>query len=437
MADRLIEVLHTLFFGDAGEVPAAFQREMLVRFHENPAALIQHVTGTPKYDAFLARHVQAADTALTTQALQAVCERVKHVAAEAAAAGRAHGYAALQDAVRTSPEYRAYRAARVENVARMLGRTLTASQVAGLVDADDIDDLRARIEATSDEPPACEPDPVPDEAAPEDSEPDSESEPESEPGGQERVDDAFMRRFYDLYGRDATVYEYVHVRNLTATAYLTLEAIRELHAAAWAALKVVHYDLLDDTLTEADFCKRYLPQALTDSELPARRRAEVLASEGYRSKMLARREKQHVTLLGEPATAEAAEYMFEREIRSRELSLQSEQVKDIVYAFGKRTVELHDVVCDIYRKVLGREPEEQESRAVLHGFRVDEPGARDALARELVQSLEYREVLRVEIVRVAPELSTPAVFRRLEAVLKLPDLAILAPADAVGAVAAN
>lgn len=424
MAD-VVAALNAMFFGEAAEYGGAFQREMMVRFGTSTAGLMGHVAGTPKYAAFIADRARtAAAHALNGSDLQKLGERVAERAVAAASAGEAMDRQGLTDAVKAAPEYVEYQRSRVSRVAEMCEVELTDDQIDRLMRIEGVDELRAAIERGD------ESDGESDSEASDCSD-SSDAESVLSPSTDSVVDVKFMEDFLTEYGREATVYEYVHVRNLMATKFLTLKAIGELHYAAYTQLEVVHRELLDESLSEAEFCKRYLPQALTDPSLPVRQREAVLGSSGYRNSMRERLGALHKTRFGEDISDEEGDYMFERSVLQQRLALQSDRLNGVVDAFAEQTTRLYERVTEMYSAILGREPEDQEVRAVLMAFRKDQASAETSLRRELVRSLEYREVLRQEIVRAAPGMSIPSVFKTLDAVLKTSRLEDFTTVDAV------
>jgi len=431
--DRVTSSLNALFFGEPAEFAGAFQREMVVRFANDPAQLVPHVAATPKYAAFIAERAQAAAGTVVTAAddLAALGSAVSAQAVARAAAGSPMSEDDVRAAVKGTPPYTAARRARVVQVAAMCGRALTDAQIEsiGREDAEGVEELREAIDGLDDYSDASD---ASDAGGPTDAA-DASDAPTGDAGsaGETTVDDGFMDDFVATYGRDPTVHEYVHVRNLMATRYLTLAAIAELHATAYSDLEVVHRELLNELLSEPEFCKRYLPVALTDPGLPARTREALLSSDGYRRSMRDRLGALHKTRFGEDISVEEGDYMFERSVLAQQLALQSDKLNDIVDEFAAQTTALYETVTELYVGVLAREPEDGEVRAVLQAFRVDAAAAEAALRRDLVRSLEYREVLRQEIVRARPDMSTPAVFRALEAVLATPRLDAVPAARAV------
>lgn len=426
MADAVISVLNALFMHETGEYAGSFQREMLVRFATDPKGVAAYVATTPKYSAFISSKAQAAaSVALSSEALLSMSAKVAVAATESAVAGVIMDHASLWKAIRATPEYRAYATERVAKVAAMCGRTLTDQQTESLMEIDGLDELREAIEGMGS-----------DDEDEEDSEYESDYEDDVLPTAKASavVDEEFMQAFEKEYGRDATVYEYVHVRNLMEERFLTLPAIKKLHDVAYVELEVVHRELLDDRLDESAFCKRYVPEALVDPDLPRKVRDSVLSSDGYRRNMRDRLCSLHKTLFGEEVTPVEADYMFDRSVLAEKLSLQSDKLNDIVGAFAEQTTRLFETIETCYKAVLGREPEDAEVREVIQSFRVDETSATAALKATMVKSLEYREVLRQEILRARPGTSVPGVFRTLEKVLVLPGLANLTAQQAVAAV---
>lgn len=425
MADAVISVLNALFMHETSEYAGSFQREMLVRFAADPTGVAAYVAMTPKYSAFISSKAQAAaSVALSSEALLSMSSKVAAAATESAVAGDIMDHASLWKAIRATAEYRAYATERVAKVAAMCSRTLTDQQTESLMEIDGLDELREAIEGMGSDDG-------------EDSEDDSEYDDDDDPAPVKSsavVDEAFMQAFEKEYGRDATVYEYVHVRNLMEERFLTLPAIKKLHDVAYVELEVVHRELLDDRLDESAFCKRYVPEALVDADLPRKVRDSVLSSDGYRRNMRDRLCALHKTLFGEEVTPVEADYMFDRSVLAEKLSLQSDKLNDIVGAFAEQTTRLFETIETCYKAVLGREPEDAEVREVIQSFRVDEASATAALKATMVKSLEYREVLRQEILRARPGTSVPGVFRTLEKVLVLPGLANLTAQQAVAAV---
>lgn len=413
--------LSEYFMGDGDAYAGPFQRELTVRAGAGAdrGSVAREVVDTAKYAQFLSDRVATLVASMMDGSVAGgMADRVSGaVAARARAGGAAPRMADLQGAIVASPEWSAFQRERIAKVAGMVGVQVTEEQVGRLMSAAGVDELRAALEARGGAPAADEAAAV--EAAP----------PAAPP-----VDDAWMDEFAAEYGREPSVHEYMHIRRLQARAPEALAGVRERHVRALTDFQAIHRDYLGERLSEAAFARRYLPGALTDDLADAHREA-TLASEAYRRNMRARLGALHNTLFGEDLSEEEGAFLFERDVRARKLSLQSDRLNDVVVAFAEQTTRLSEVAAGVYRACLGREPEDAELRAVLHGFRVDEAAAAARLRAQLTASLEYREVLRAAAVRQQPGLSVPAVFRLLERVLALPDLAALEPEDAVRAAA--
>jgi hypothetical protein len=417
MAESVVRVLNCLFLNDSAEYAGAFQREMVVKFASCVVDLAAHVAATPKYLSFVSSKAQALAPGLRGDRLTDMADRVARDMGALAAEGRFPDAATIKDAVTASREFRAWQEERIQKVASVCGVQLSARAVESLMGVEGVDDLRSAIEAIETE-----------------SLSDQDSDTSDDPDAaveRTAVDAAFMLEFEAEYGRDPTVHEYVHVKNVMLDTFLTMGAVRSVYCAAYAAFEEIHREYLDETLTEPMFCKRYLPQALLDHALPERHREAILESQGYRKNMRDRLGALHRMLFGEDVTEAEADYMFEQSVRAQKLALRSDKLNDAVVAFAKQTTRLYELVAGIYKASLEREPEDAEVREVLQSFRVDEVAAAAELRRKLASSLEFREVLRSEIVRSRPDLSVPAVFRSLEAVLSLAGLDGMTAAEAV------
>jgi hypothetical protein len=424
MAESVVRTLNSLFQEDSAEFAGAFQREMIVKFSTQPEDTATHVAGTSKYLTFVASKAQTCAPGLGPDDLVAMAERVAKDIAARVVAGELPGMEDIRAAVRSSEEWHAWQTDRIHKVAEMCDVQLGDKQVQSLMDTDGIDALRAAIENIED---ACDPEPAPEQAEP--------SPVEARKLGVQAVDDRFVDAFEAEYGRDPTVHEYVHVRNIIAESGMTLKEIHGVHFTAYAAFEEIYREYMDELLSESAFCKRFLPAALMDPALAERQRDTVLESQGYRRTMLDRLSSLHSMLFGESITEEEGEYMFEREVRSQRLALRSDKLNDIVVKFAEQTTRLYEHITDIYKAALGREPEDSEVREVLQSFRLwDKARAESELRRTLTGSLEFREVLRLEIVKAKPDLTTAAVFRALETVLALPGLSGMTAEQAVARV---
>lgn len=425
MAESVVSTLTSLFLEDSAEFAGAFQREMIVKFSSQPDETAAHVAGTSKYLTFVASKAQTCAPGLGPDDLVAMADCVATEIAAKVVAGELPGMQDIRAAVRASPEWKAWQTDRIHKVAEMCDIELSEKQVASLMDTDGVDALRSAIENIDDSSDA-------------DSEPAPYTEPAAGPAQKltkDAVDDRFVDAFEAEYGRDPTVHEYVHVRNIIAETGLTLKEIHGVHFTAYAAFEEIYREYMDELLSESAFCKRFLPAALLDPGLAERQRDTVLESQGYRRTMLDRLSSLHSMLFGESITEEEGEYMFEREVRSQRLALRSDKLNDIVVKFAEQTTRLYEHITDIYKATLGREPEDSEVREVLQSFRLwDKARAESELRRTLTNSLEFREVLRLEIVKAKPDLSTAAVFRALETVLALPGLSGMTAEQAVAKV---
>jgi hypothetical protein len=422
MAESVVHTLNSLFIEDSAEYAGAFQREMIVKFSAQPEETATHVAGTAKYLTFVASKAQSCAPGLGPDDLVAMADRVATEIGSRVVAGELPGMEDIRAAVKASPEWQAWQTERIHKVAEMCDVQLSDKQVQSLMGTDGVDALRTAIENID-----CS---------------DSGDESESEvPAAQapsktkESVDDRFVDAFEAEYGRDPTVHEYVHVRNIVADTGMSLKEIHGVHFTAYAAFEEIYREYMDELLSESAFCKRFLPAALLDSGLAERQRDTVLESQGYRRTMLDRLSSLHSMLFGESITEEEGEYMFEREVRSQRLALRSDKLNDIVVRFAEQTTRLFEHITDIYKATLGRAPEDSEVREVLQSFRLwDKARAESELRRTLTESLEFREVLRLEIVKAKPELTTAAVFRALETVLALRGLAGMTAEQAVARV---
>lgn len=416
--------MNALFLEDSAEFAGAFQREMIVKFSSQPEDIAAHVAGTSKYLTFVASKAQTCAPGLGPDDLVAMADRVAKDISARVVAGELPGMEDIRAAVRSSPDWHAWQTDRIHKVADMCDVQLSDRQVQTLMDTDGIDALRAAIENIED---ACTPEPAPEQAA--------TAPVEAVKETNDSVDDRFVDAFEAEYGRDPTVHEYVHVRNIMADTGLSLKEIHGLHFTAYASFEEIYREYMDELLSESAFCKRFLPSALMDPGLAERQRDTVLESQGYRRTMLDRLSSLHSMLFGESITEEEGEYMFEREVRSQRLALRSDKLNDIVVKFAEQTTRLFEHITDIYKATLGREPEDSEVREVLQSFRLlDKSRAESELRRTLTGSLEFREVLRLQIVQAKPELTTAAVFRALETVLALPGLSGMTAEEAVSRV---
>lgn len=425
MAESVVRTLNSLFLEDSAEFAGAFQREMIVKFSSTPDETAAHVAGTSKYLTFVASKAQTCAPGLGPDDLVSMADRVAKDIGARVVEGELPGMQDIRAGVRASPEWQAWQTERIHKIADMCDVQLSDKQVSSLMDTDGVDALRAAIENIEDssgEDPATEPETpsVP---------------PDARKETKETVDDRFVDAFEAEYGRDPTVHEYVHVRNIVAESGMTLKEIHGVHFTAYAAFEEIYREYMDELLSESAFCKRFLPAALMDPALAERQRDTVLESQGYRRTMLDRLSSLHSMLFGESITEEEGEYMFEREVRSQRLALRSDKLNDIVVKFAEQTTRLFEHITDIYKATLGREPEDSEVREVLQSFRLwDKARAESELRRTLTSSLEFREVLRLEIVKAKPDLSTAAVFRALETVLAQPGLASMTAEQAVAKV---
>lgn len=422
--------------GDACEYEGAYQRELTVRCGADAglAAVSSVVAGTQKYGDFLAARVSTLAASMMDGRMPAgLVARVARAADAGAGQGRAPRMSDLAAAVRGEPEWREFQRERIARVAGMMGVSLTGADTERFMACEGVDVLRAALLEAG--VPAGAPSGAPagtPAGTPASSAATSEAGDDAALDGPAAVDEAWMAEFAAAYGREPSVHEYVRLRNLQAQTFETLACVRERHARAYAAFEATHRDYLGERLTEADFARRHLPAALGGG-VAAAHRAQILASAGYRDTMRARLGALHKTLFGEALTDAECALLFERDVLSRELALQSGELNDVVVAFAEETTRLCERVAAVYRACLGREPEEAERRAALHPFRVDEAAAAERLRARLTGSLEYREVLRAEAVCRRPDLSVPAVFRLLERVLALPGLSERTPGDAVAA----
>ena len=424
MAESVVRTLNSLFLEDSAEFAGAFQREMIVKFSSQPEDTAAHVAGTSKYLTFVASKAQTCAPGLGPDDLVAMAERVARDIGAKVVAGELPGMQDIRAAVRASAEWQAWQTERVHKVADMCDVQLTDKQVQTLMDVDGVDALRAAIESIDDS--GSEPDVKPERA---------EAPPATAQKQKDAVDDRFVDAFEAEYGRDPTVHEYVHVRNILAESAMTLKEVHGLHFTAYAAFEEIYREYMDELLSEPAFCKRFLPAALLDSGLAERQRDTVLESQGYRRTMLDRLSSLHSMLFGESITEEEGEYMFEREVRSQRLALRSDKLNDIVVKFAEQTTRLFEHITDIYKATLGREPEDSEVREVLQSFRLwDKARAESELRRLLTESLEFREVLRLQIVKEKPELTTAAVFRAMDRVLALHGLSGMTAEQAVARV---
>lgn len=431
MSEAVVHLLNSLFLDDASEYAGAFQREMVVRFSASPGDVVQHVRGTMKYATFLASRAQRFAPSLSGDTLTRMSDAV---ASELISGTGVPGIGEIERAVRASEEWRAWKRDQIVRAAEDFGRALSDGCVEALMDVDDRDMRAAMSDRIA----------ISDRVATEEAVLAETSEDAVEPvvlnitvveaARDATLDEGFMAAFASEYGRDPCVHEYVHVRNILADdSTASIATVHAAHDAAYRAFEEIYRELMDEAMTESDFCRRFLPDALLDADMAERHRETILGSSGYRANMCGRLVKLHKMLFGEEIGEIEADYMFRTSVRKQRLPLQSEKINDVVVAFAEQTTRLCSLITSVYVDTFGREPEDAEARDVLQSFRLDEPGATRDLRRSLTRSLEFREVLRLEILRACPDLSVPAVFRRLEAVLAQPGLERMTSAQAVEA----
>nr|WRJ69851.1 hypothetical protein TetV2_00406 [Oceanusvirus sp.] len=123
----------------------------------------------------------------------------------------------------------------------------------------------------------------------------------------------------------------------------------------------------------------------------------IMASDEYREAVTRRVEDEHDRLFGDQMHPDDAEYAF-NDVRRRRIPLASEDISGVVIAVNDQLVEIHEGVRAVYRRVLQRDPDAEETREKVMVWRAEgqEACCRE-LEHELYESLEFHDVLKTEI----------------------------------------
>ena len=231
------------------------------------------------------------------------------------------------------------------------------------------------------------------------------------------VDEEWLRSFEQAFGRDAFVHEYVLVRPMDDE----LRSLFARHKQAFERMRSVHAKYLDETLTEQQFVKSYVPRIYHSIDVPDDVRREALRRPQYRTAMQARLSSLHLIACGCELSDDESNYLFEKDVFEKELPLDTEELNDVVAAFVRRGEEIKEQVGTIVDVYLRRDAERDEIDAWVFPF-LTQSCAEDDLRTELVSGHEFHSVLTDTIRERTPDLRSRELFRRLSEALDLPEL---------------
>lgn len=203
------------------------------------------------------------------------------------------------------------------------------------------------------------------------------------------VDEEWMASFRIAFGREPYVYEYVHIRNMSG---YTMDSLAETHATSFSEMQQVYSKYLDSSLSESDFVKRYVPAIYTNADIVQRTMSEALEMPEYRSAMTSRLKSIHEVVTGTPITEVGVDYLFEKDVLGKSLSLDTEVLTEIVAQYIEIGVEITAAIDTLYISFLDRRAETEEVQEWIHSFRIDE-NAPTLLRESLAGSHEFHSML--------------------------------------------
>jgi hypothetical protein len=235
-------------------------------------------------------------------------------------------------------------------------------------------------------------------------------------GHEQQVDEAWLSDFAEAYGRDAYVHEYVLVRGMG-----DLKRHAETHRAAFEGLRTVHAQFLGENLTETDFVKTYVPEALVQPDIVDSVRSASIERPQYRKAMIARLSHLHAVLCGAELAEEEAAFLFESEVLDKRLPLDTDVLNDVVTEFVMHGESLRAVIKGLYTSYLGRDAELDEVDEWLFSFRKCPDDSKVRLRKQLCKCHEFHAVITDRIRSSKPDIRTADAFRLLDEALRSVD----------------
>ena len=226
---------------------------------------------------------------------------------------------------------------------------------------------------------------------------------------EKEVDTDWMDAFAQAYGRDPMVHEYVLLRPLD----IGLTEAASLHTECMHGMMRVFKQFLDTNLTEADFVKAFVPQILTEGmALVSRVRADALQEPQYRKAMLGRLSHLHAVLCGETLSEREADFLFDTQVKGKELPLDTDELNSLVIDFVNVGETIRRDIKGIFAAYLQRDAEVDEVEAWIPACRMTE-GATERLKEQLADSHEFHSVLSDAISSQSPSMSRRDIFKTM------------------------
>ncbi len=228
------------------------------------------------------------------------------------------------------------------------------------------------------------------------------------------LDVGMLDAFFGTFGRPMYVQEYFkHSKSFPPVASAkpeeAAEFVRAWHARHQTSLsrcREMHRAFLNEKLDEYRFATLYLDRDDEDGFYETLKR-ELVASHEYRAAMTQRLSEIHRDLYDACIDPEELEFLCQRVVEFG-VQLDDERLEDFVCEFKLERDLLIEAVRGAFERVLGRLPDEVELAECV--LKLRRGGTSEDVERALARSLEFQDVIKLEIERQLGDASTPRVL---------------------------
>lgn len=240
--------------------------------------------------------------------------------------------------------------------------------------------------------------------------------PPSTPQG---FDARLVLRFESAAGRPMFVHEYFKYRDAPPPDDSAWAGVMKHHRTSLARMQGVWAAYTGRVLHEYEYVARFL-FVVDNDDFFTRIVDELCASSMYTECMRSTLRSRYAALYGRDMPSAEVEHLL-RDVRREKLAVHDDALDARVVEFKELTDSHNQATIDKFQEVLGRDPDEQELARYLGMHRAEGAAVQevvDTIERELVESLEFHDVIKAEIrAQAAPTLPTRCVFAALSTVL--------------------
>lgn len=208
------------------------------------------------------------------------------------------------------------------------------------------------------------------------------------------LDRNFVVAFEEAFKRPMFVHEYFkYGRGLTNNDF---HEVYKEHMTKYNRLRQVMCMYTGRHIDEYDYIKQYL-DAVDEDNFFFDIIDEIVASEDYRMSMSQHLKERYNKMFDDELEQYDIDYVFEK-VRIEKLSLEDDQVNEILVSLKSETDDIVKHIFAIYLKVLMREPEVEEVHQFTRKYRSMLPKNLEDIDRDteklLMSSLEFHDILK-------------------------------------------